>query len=365
MFAFQDAIDLWPDNHAAREGLQATRIAYAKSALEQENYALGLSLLNPADPEHLALHKELTEAQEQVNSREKRLKLARRAAIGATAATVVSLAVFAVVANSLTQEALHQKDIALKAQDAAELAQGKEVLARERAEGLLVVAENAKARADDEKKEADRQRGIAEASAFEALTQQVQAEYNAVVAEYEEGRARIAQVNEERQRRAAERQRRSAERNALTAQVASTAADAAAYDIENARENFRVLKEDYPQLLDWEASWLERLCDRGFCEGEIEGQVASAAYAPDGMTYASLTTSGDGVPQLVTARYRRGERNFKNDPVEAPLSVEAPSKVAIGAGRRGCRRRPEPADGAAVDHDRRLRRQNPEHLLNT
>ncbi|MEM6329522.1 MAG: serine/threonine-protein kinase, partial [Planctomycetota bacterium] len=99
LFAYQDAIDLWPENHAAAEGLQETRIAYAQNALAERDYALGLSLLDESDPDHQPIYKKLLAAQAEENARGRRLKVARNAAIGATVATLLVLGVSAVWIN--------------------------------------------------------------------------------------------------------------------------------------------------------------------------------------------------------------------------------------------------------------------------
>ena len=81
VFAFQDAIELWPENTAAHTGLEIARIAYAKRALEKEDYDLGLSLVDSKDSKYVELYQQLEQGAEDQRTRKQRLKFVRRLAV--------------------------------------------------------------------------------------------------------------------------------------------------------------------------------------------------------------------------------------------------------------------------------------------
>lgn len=54
VLAFEEALALWPDNHAAADGLAAARLAYAAHARASDDLELATSLLDPDRPEHRA-----------------------------------------------------------------------------------------------------------------------------------------------------------------------------------------------------------------------------------------------------------------------------------------------------------------------
>ena len=81
VFAFQDAIELWPENTAAHTGLEIARIAYANRALEKEDYDLGLSLVDSKDAKHVELYQQLEQGAEDQRTRKQRLKFVRRLAV--------------------------------------------------------------------------------------------------------------------------------------------------------------------------------------------------------------------------------------------------------------------------------------------
>ena len=92
VFAFQDAIDLWPENTNAETGLVSARVAYAERALEKEDYDLGLSLVGPDDEKNVELYEKLKAGANDQRTRKKRLKFARRLATALGIVAVVGIA---------------------------------------------------------------------------------------------------------------------------------------------------------------------------------------------------------------------------------------------------------------------------------
>jgi len=110
-FAFEEAIQLWPQNTRARTGLAETTLAYAQTALQRGDYALGLSLLDSTNADHADLLKKLTVAKR----RSERTRLVARASAAVAAASLLLAFVISLYfldktrkANQATQEALDQ-----------------------------------------------------------------------------------------------------------------------------------------------------------------------------------------------------------------------------------------------------------------
>ncbi len=61
-FAFDEAVQLWPENSRARHGLSQATLDYAGSALDRGDYALGLSLVDADNPAHMEVAKKLRSA---------------------------------------------------------------------------------------------------------------------------------------------------------------------------------------------------------------------------------------------------------------------------------------------------------------
>jgi WD40 repeat protein/serine/threonine protein kinase len=76
-FAFEEAVQLWPENSKARSGAAQATLDHAGSALKRGDYALGLSLLDAENPTHGDLYKKLRTSQRR--SRRSRLVAAATA----------------------------------------------------------------------------------------------------------------------------------------------------------------------------------------------------------------------------------------------------------------------------------------------
>lgn len=86
LYGFQEAQNLWPGNDHARTGEINARLDYAATALEKEDYDLGVSLLDPSDPDQAPLHKKLVHAQRDRMARQARIKALRNIAFALAAA---------------------------------------------------------------------------------------------------------------------------------------------------------------------------------------------------------------------------------------------------------------------------------------
>jgi len=321
VFAFQDAIELWPENGSARDGLRNAKLAYAENALENQDYALGLSLLDPSEPEHQTVYKQLTDAQQQEQSRGRRLKIARVAAMSATLATVVSLVVFAFYANNAREK---QAALTTKAEDNAREANRQKGIAEDNAMEAIKQQDIA----EDNAKEALRQKGIAEDNAEEAIKQQGIAEDNANEAQRQQGIAEDNAKEALRQQSIAEKNADEAKRRAFAVQLTLTATELAAYDTDSADNRLRALETDsqYSQLLDWEADRLRYLAHRDFDREQLDGTITAFAPAPGGEGFASLSAG-----RLKLGRFDAAGGGVTIDQA-IDHRIESPRCVALGPG---------------------------------
>ena len=85
LFAFQEARSLWSGNDRAKAGEIEAQLAYAATALEKEDFDLGVSLLDERIPQQAALEGRLVAAQRERNARQARIKGLRRTALALAA----------------------------------------------------------------------------------------------------------------------------------------------------------------------------------------------------------------------------------------------------------------------------------------
>jgi WD40 repeat protein/serine/threonine protein kinase len=159
-FAFGEALQLWPDNARARNGLAEATIAYANRALKDGNYGLGISLLDPAREEHADLLKRLTSAKRRAD-RNRTVALVSAGAAACFLIGGIGISSFFAVRESIAKnDALVAKEAETKAKDKAIEAQNKETEARKAesiAKNAAIAAqkETEQARADEERQKND------------------------------------------------------------------------------------------------------------------------------------------------------------------------------------------------------------------
>ncbi len=178
LFAFQEAAALWEGNQRAWSGIVETQAAYATAALEKGDYDLGLSLLDPNQPQHASLHHQLTAAQHERNSRALRLKRFKRIAVALAAISFAILAIGLVLIMQQKREADAQRLIAVQQ--------------REFADQQRDIAEDERTKADDQRQQAEQQRSRAEQQTEIAVQQRRKAEEASYVAQIGLAAERIA-----------------------------------------------------------------------------------------------------------------------------------------------------------------------------
>jgi WD40 repeat protein len=169
LFAFQEAVELWPGNENAKAGVSRAKLHYATSALGKSDFDLGLSLLDSDDLSHDAVRSQLVAAKTERDARQKRLKRARQAMVALAATVFLAVSVGVVIATYLAHLARESEKSAVASANLAlkneTIAKEKEALAQEKEELAIAEAE----RAGIAEKEAKRRREEAVASAYTAL----------------------------------------------------------------------------------------------------------------------------------------------------------------------------------------------------
>jgi WD40 repeat protein len=93
LFGFQDALELWPENLQAQEGLRRTRDTYATAALHAGDFELGLSLLDPPADSERRLYERLQRGANDRRQRDRRMRVARLSALSMLAVAVAAMAI--------------------------------------------------------------------------------------------------------------------------------------------------------------------------------------------------------------------------------------------------------------------------------
>jgi WD40 repeat protein/serine/threonine protein kinase len=286
LYGFQESLTLWSGNQRARDLLTETQRDYATCALEKGDFDLAASLLDTSHEEHQALMKRIDAARTERDARQRRLRRAKQAVMGLTAAVVaiISAALFfvdqqrarAVVAE---KEAVTQQKEAVKQRDIAVVAQTEEA---------------------QQRKEAEEQRGIAEQKRVEADEQRGRAEEQTKIAVEQRSRAEAAKQAEEYE--------------AYVARIGLAAAkiDENAFDFA-----YTLLQDSKPELRNWEWGRLVHLTQLGAAAYKAEGPIEAVAYAPDGKTFAT----GDRAGKVTVRDARSGKVAFAIPHGQNVLSV--------------------------------------------
>ncbi len=140
-FGFEESLELWPENPTARDGLQQTRLDCAALALVDQNFDLGLGMLDRTDTEAESTLKD--ELQRGKRSRDRRKRLVAVLGVGFAAAVLIGLAVTAFLGN----KALEQTQIAQTKTIEAKQAEAKAVDEQEKASVAVAKSEQAEQKA--------------------------------------------------------------------------------------------------------------------------------------------------------------------------------------------------------------------------
>lgn len=276
LFGYQEAVSLWDGNTRARIGAVESALAYAQSAQRKGDFDLGLSLLNETDTGHVALRGELRQAQGERESRQRRLRTARRVGVGLVAA------IFVIVTGAFFW---------IRAE--ANRARAAEIIAKnEKAEAVHQrgVAVEQRAVADAARSEEQRQRLAAEEQRTQAIAARSEEERQRKVAEEQRAQAIAARQEEARQRQLADAARKQEEYEAYVARIGLAAAKIQ----ENAFDHALTLIGECPEpLRNWEWGRLQYLCSRDVQSFDGGQPLEALAVSSDGQRIATGGWGGE------------------------------------------------------------------------
>jgi WD40 repeat protein len=260
LFAYQEALALWPENVRAAHGIEDTQLAYATTALSKGDVDLGLSLMDEQRPSHRVLRRKLLAAQHERDLRQKVLRRFRRIAVALGASIILVLSVGLYFLN--------------RANSAYKISQAQleESIERETAE---------KRNAQTEKDRADDQRDYAEAQRIKAqeLNQDLEQTITEVMRERERADAEADK---------ARRQKQEADRLSYVAQIGLAAAQVEENAFLEARGVISSIvassdeSESRARWRHWEWGRLSFLSDRADDTEPAGARVERVAWMPDG-----------------------------------------------------------------------------------
>jgi serine/threonine protein kinase/WD40 repeat protein len=204
MFGFSDAVEIWPENAAAKSGVDRARLEYGRCALKRGDFDLALQLLRKDVGDEQPLYKKALQGKREAAEKERRIRRLRTSVLAVVSVALLILVGFSGVlakrntdlkrANEEKENAINVANVAKdNAQEAKEVAIEEKVKAEEASnekdEALCVAL--------GERENAARQEGIAKAAEAKArgLNEALQGETN---------RANKAAVDEKEQRQQAE-----------------------------------------------------------------------------------------------------------------------------------------------------------------
>ncbi|MDX1946374.1 MAG: hypothetical protein SFU86_13315, partial [Pirellulaceae bacterium] len=297
LFGFQEAANLWDGNSRAKTGAIEAALAYAQSAQRKGDFDLGLSLLSASEPQHAELIGQLKKSQAERESRQRRLRTARRVGVAlvATIFMIITGAFFWIRAEA--ERANRERDKAVIAQKRAEDEERKAVAAQKEEARQRQIADEEKAKAIAAQLEEEKQRKFAEEQQRKAIAAQQEEARQRMLADEQRMKAVLAQQEEEKQRKLADEQRAQAVAARLAAEEARKKEEyegyvakiglAAAKIEENAFDHaLALLAECPPHLRNWEWGRLNYLCTRNVKSYHAGLPLEAVAVSPDGKKLA-------------------------------------------------------------------------------
>ena len=277
MFGFQEAYSLWEGNARAKQGMADASLAYAQSALGKGDYDLGASLLDPANPAHAELLRQIKVAQRERDARQQRLKWAIRVGAGlvVTVLVVITVAFFWIRAEAQAARAAE-----LVAQNERQAA----VAQKERADQEAEEARKQRAEAVKQRDIATRQTEIANQKTDEARKAQKTAEEQRAEAVKQKNLADQQRALADEQRALAVAAQKKEEYEAYIARIGLAAAKIE----ENAFEQAKALLQACPaELRDWEWGRLMHLCTQEVREFDAQQPIDAVAFSHDGKRFVT------------------------------------------------------------------------------
>ncbi len=279
LFAFEEAVQLWPGNENAKVGVSRARLEYATCALAKSDFDLGLSLVDSADESHQGVAKELRESKAERDARQQRLARARRIMAGLAALVFVAVSTGVVVASYLAVK--------------AKVSEGKAV-----ASAIAAKASEEQARASEEQ---------AKASEEQARKSETKAIEKEQLATTEAERARKAEEE-------AKLRREEAIASAYTALIAMAAARIDENAFDQARQALEQCDERYR---GWEWRRLAHVVAQGdVTQFALPSRAEALAVSSTGNLIATGSSDGmvriwDSARRAIAAQHDLGQKSAR------------------------------------------------------
>jgi len=296
LFGFQEALELWDGNAAARSGVSEAATAYAGCALNRGDFDLGISLLDnldEQDPQRNKLHQRLQTGARDRDRQESWRRNAKRIGLALVAT------IFVVIIGSFFW-VLRAEGIAVKEKEEADRQRG--------------IAVEQKGIAVDRKKEADRQKGI-------AIDQKEEADRQKGIA--------VEQTKEaNRQRTIAEKNEEKAQYSAYVTRIGLAEASIG----ENAFDRAGTLLQQCPeeQKTTWEWGHLWHLCTQARVKFNAQQRIEAVAFSPDGGRFA--TGGWGGTVDIWDTATRNRIRTLENGVEDVFAVAFSPDGKHLAAG---------------------------------
>jgi WD40 repeat protein/serine/threonine protein kinase len=296
-FRFEEALKSWPHNDKAIHGLAETKRLHAAAALQNGDYDLGLSLLDPESIEQRPLVEQLRAAIQERNSRASRLSLLRKVAAVMLAVILVGGSIALYTINREKRIAEQEKRFAIEAKEQEAQARSSAEVARVQAEQARAQAESAREAEQDARREAEEQQLLAEISAEDAKRQEQIAIREKSAADEQRQQAVAAKTEAEQARDEAEQARRRATYEEYVSKIGLATARLQRHEVDGARDTLRELQQINPQVVDnWEWRWLWR---------QAHQANSSAALATPIIDMSMVSSGREGVLALASGRVER------------------------------------------------------------
>ncbi len=349
VFSYRDAVELWPENTAAVEGLKRAQSEYGKCAIAKGDFDLAMQVVDRQHPEQAALYDTAVKGKKAIEGREKRIKTMRRVVMAVVLAAFAVSSTLALVAWTQKRKAefaqLQEAEQRQKAVANAEEARKQEELANINA----AEAKEQEAKAKEQEAEAKKQEALAKENATKAQMQEQLAKENENTAKVNAQRAiaseQIAKENAAealRQKSEADIQREKAQESAAVIQLgefqsrlALSKAQLESFAIEagqngllkTAEINEAVFDQYTPQFKTWPWYRVSLLSNQDLPGSKFNSPVTSMAFAKD----ASLGVLGTANGELHLMSLTDGQLKL----AAAPQAEPAQKIVAVAISPKG------------------------------
>lgn len=348
-FQFEQALESWPQNRRAADGLAQTKIKHAELAYANGDFVAGIDLLDESETEHKSLLAKLNHGRNRQLSRESRLRLMRRIAaamllfilVGGTAAGIAiemkrreaetarrDAVASAKAADKSAERARLSEEKALLAKTVAEQAAEKERLAKIQETRSKQEAIDAKTRADQSAEAANQAKVKEESQRKEAVKQREIAVANQKAAEDATAatKAALAKVQAERER---------ANYETYVSKIGLAKAKIDRNEAQTARQILKELQAKSFYSGNWEWRWLWQQVNGSIATLDVDQPVAQISMHPNSSQGACLATDGsvslfnvNGQQILDTGRSLTPDQSL--DPVTSIQFLEDQNSIALG-----------------------------------